>query len=117
MFLRRRPRHFQPPASKIFIAFQLINVKNCHQITNYQFNLAAICLLLVNLVGWLVEFWCTRSRDSAPLIKSRKFLQNIIGTSFLFEKSKKIKSRPPASFSEKKCLRNILLSFFGLTCC
>ena len=41
---------FNPPASKIFIAFQLINVKNRHQITNYQFNLAAICLVY----GWLV---------------------------------------------------------------
>ena len=25
---------------------------------------------LVGDVGWLVEFWCTYSRDSAPLINS-----------------------------------------------
>ena len=61
--------------------------------------------LLVSMVGWLAEFWCTSSRDSAPLIKSR----NIVGTSFYSQKVKKIKikSHPPASFSEKKCLRNI----------
>ena len=65
--------------------------------------------LLVSIVGWLAEFWYTLSRDSAPLIKSREFLRNIVGTLFLFAKGKKIKikSRPPASFSEKKGLRNI----------
>ena len=69
MFLRPRLHHFQLPASKIFIAFQLINVKNRRHIVNYQFSLAAICLVY----GWLVEFWCTCSHDSAPHIKSRKF--------------------------------------------
>ena len=45
----------------------------------------------------LVEFWCTRSSDSAPLIKS----QNFYGTSsehrFYSQKVKKIKikRRPP----------------------
>ena len=34
----------------------------------YQFNLAAICLVYV-MVGWLVEFCCTHSHDLAPLIK------------------------------------------------
>ena len=42
-------------------------------------------------------------KNSAPLIKCQKFSQNIIRTSFLFPKGKKIKtkSRPPTSFSEK----------------
>ena len=53
--------------------------------------------LLVSMVGWLVEFWCTCSRDSAPLIKSWKFLQNIIGTSFLFENGKKNKNKKSPS--------------------
>ena len=58
--------------------------KNRRHIVNYQFNLAAIHgLFMLFMVGWLVELWCTRSRDSAPLIKSRNFLRNIIGTSFL----------------------------------
>ena len=46
--------------------------------------------LLVNMVGWLVEFWCTRARDSA-------FLRNIVGTSFLFEKGKKNKNKKSPS--------------------
>ena len=73
------------PASKIFIAFQLIEVKNCQNIAIYQFNLAAL-LLVRMVVGW-VEFWCTRCRYSAPLIKSLKFLRKIV----LFAKGKKSK--------------------------
>ena len=46
---------FNPP-SKIFIAFPVINVKNRPLITYYQFNLAAIFLVYVWLVAWLVEF-------------------------------------------------------------
>ena len=45
------PRHFQPLQIKNFIAFQLINVKNRRHIANYNFNLAAICLVYVWLVG------------------------------------------------------------------
>ena len=45
MFLRHHASHFQPPASKSFIAFQVINVKNCRHIVNYQFNLAAVCVV------------------------------------------------------------------------
>ena len=33
---------------------------------------------LVSMVGRLVEFWCTRSHESAPLIKCRKFSPNIV---------------------------------------
>ena len=93
------PASLSPPASKIFIAFQLINMKNRRHIVNYQFNLAAICLFMV---GWL--------NSGAPALAIRhhllksEFLWNIVRTSFLFTKGKikiKIKSRPPASFSEK----------------
>ena len=100
MFLTHRPRHFQPPASKFFIAFQLINVKNHQHIMNYQFNLAAI--YLVWLVGWL--------NSGAPALVIRHHLLkvgNFYGTSlehrFYSQKVKKIKikSRPPPSFSEK----------------
>ena len=38
------------PLHQKFFAFQLINVKNRRHIVNYQFNLAAICLVF----GWLV---------------------------------------------------------------
>ena len=88
-----RPQHFQPPASKIFITFQLINVKNRRHIVNYQFNLAAIWLVY----GWLVEFWCTRSRDSAPLIKSRNFYGTSSEHSFYSQKVKKNKYKKSPS--------------------
>ena len=41
---------------------------------------------------WLVEFWCTRSRDSAPLIKSWNFTEHS-RTSFSFAKGKKNKNK------------------------
>ena len=34
MFLRHRPRHLQPPASKIFIAFSVFTLKNTSQIVS-----------------------------------------------------------------------------------
>ena len=53
--------------------------------------------LLMGLVGWLVEFWCTRSRNSAPLIIFKEHGRHID-----FIRNKNNKSRPPpASFSEK----------------
>ena len=57
---------------------------------------------VVSMVGWLAEFWCTHSRNSTPLIKSQKFLRNMVRTLFLFAKGKKIKikSHTPPSFSE-----------------
>ena len=97
MFLRHRPRHFQPPASKIFIAFQLVNVKNRrHSELSVQSGRHLPCLL-VSMVGWLAEFWCTRYRNSAPLIKSRKFLRNIVATSVFFAKGKKNKNKKSPS--------------------
>ena len=108
MFLRHRLRHFQPPTSKFFIAFQQTNVKNRRHIVNFQFNLPSFALF-TSMYGWLI------SGAPAPailyhLLKVRKFH----GTSFLVTKGKKIKIKryPPASFSEKNCLRNILLIFF-----
>ena len=43
MLLRHRPRHLQPPASKIFIAFQVFTLKNRLYIANCQFRSAVIC--------------------------------------------------------------------------
>ena len=108
MFFRHRPPYFQAPASNIFIAFQLIN--KCeksltHSELSVQSGRHLPCLWLV---GWL--------NSGAPTLAIRHhllkvgILRNIVGTSFLFAKGKKkikIKSHPPASFSEKKCLRNI----------
>ena len=83
MFLRHHPRHFQPAAS-IFIAFQLINVKNHLHITNYQLNLATSCLPVVRMVGWL------NSGEPSLLIWHHllnwKFSRNCVRTSCLFEK-------------------------------
>ena len=43
MFLRHPPRHLQPPASKIVIAFPVFTLKNRLYITNCQFKSAVIC--------------------------------------------------------------------------
>ena len=43
MFLRHRPRHLQPPASKIFISFPVFTLKNCLYIANCQSRSAVIC--------------------------------------------------------------------------
>ena len=50
-----------------------------HRELSVQSGRHLLCLL-VRMVGWLVELWCTRSLDSAPLIKSQKFSRNIVGT-------------------------------------
>ena len=94
---------FNPPASKIFIAFSVFTLKNRLYIGNCQFRSAVICR---HFVCWL----------AGAHTKSRKFSGNYSDTSFfsISLKKIKIKSRPPASFSKKKCLRNILLIFFGL---
>ena len=90
MFLRHRPRHFQPPRIKNFYC---IPTNKCEKLsTHHELSVQSgrhFPCLLVSMVGWLVEFWCTCSRDSAVLIKSQKFLRNIVGTSFLFDKGKK----------------------------
>ena len=99
---------FNPPASKIFIAFQLSKCEksSTHRELSVQSGRHLPCLL-VSMVGWLSEFWCTCSRDSAPLIKSRKFFY---GTSFLLAKGKKIKikRRPPAFFLKKVPEKHII---------
>ena len=98
MFLRHRPHHFQPPRIKNFYC---IPTNKCEKLSsNHELSVQSgrhLPCLLVNMVGWLVELWCTHSRDSAPLIKSRKFLRNIVGTSFLFEKGKKNKNKKSPS--------------------
>ena len=38
---------YHPPASKIFIAFPRIDVKNTTHIANFQLNLAAICFFML----------------------------------------------------------------------
>ena len=104
MFLRHRPRHFHPPASKIFIAFQLINVENRRHIMNYQFNLAAICLVY----GWL-NSGALALAIRHHLLKVGIFMEH----RFYSQKVKKIKikSRPPASFSKKKVPEKHIIKF------
>ena len=54
MSLRHHPLlGFQPPPSKIFIAFPVSNVKNFSHIANYRFNVVAIFLVYAWLVGLL----------------------------------------------------------------
>ena len=70
------PMSLSTPASKLFIAFPLINVKNHQHIVNYQFNLIAICLV------WLVD-WLNSGAPPLmighPLFKVEKFhRQNIV---------------------------------------
>ena len=72
MFLRHRPRHFQPPRIKNFYC---IPTDKCEKsTTRSELTVQSGCYLPCL---WLVKFWCTRPRDSAPLIKS----QNFYGTS------------------------------------
>ena len=98
MFLRHCPRNFQPPRIKNFYC---IPTSKCEKSsTHRELSVQSgrhLPSLLVSMVGWLAEFWCTRSCDSAPLIKSRKFLQNIVRTWFLFAKGKKNKNKKPPS--------------------
>ena len=114
MFLRHRPRHFQPPRIKNFYG---IPTNKCEKSSsNHELSVqSGRHLPCLWLVGWL--------NSGAPALAIRHHLLkvgNFYGTSsehrFYLKKVKKIKikSRPPASFSEKRCLRNILLSFFGL---
>ena len=112
MCLGHRPRHFQPPASKFFYCFlsNKFEKSSTHREILVQSCRNMPCLL-VRMVNWLVEFWCTRCRDSAPPIKSPKFSRNIV---FIHKRQKKIKSRPSTSFSEKKCQRNRLLFFWSM---
>ena len=89
MFLRHRPRHFQPPASKIFIAFQLINVKKSSAHSELS-------------VGWL-NFGAPAIVIRHHLLKIRIFMEHRQNIVFIHKKKikVKIKSHPPASFSEK----------------
>ena len=62
--------------------------------------------LLVRMVNWLVEFWCTRSRDSAPPIKSPKFSRNIV---FIHKRQKKLKVALPHLFLKKVSEKQIII--------
>ena len=105
MFLRHRPRQFQPQ----FFCIPTDKCENHRHIMNYQFNLTTICLVYyVWLVAWL------NSGASALAIRHHLLIiGKFHGTSsehrFYLQKVKKIKikSHCPASFSEKKYLRNI----------
>ena len=79
MFLRYRPHHLQPLASKIFIAFQVFTLKNRLYIVNCQFRSAVILF-----VGWLLR-----------ILKVENFSGNYWDTSFfsISFKKNKIKSR------------------------
>ena len=100
MFLRHRPRHFQPPASNIFcIPTNKCEKSSAHSELSVQSGRHLPCFWLV---GWLIS--------GAPaiairhhLLKARIFTEHRRNI-FFFTKSKKIKikSRPPASFSEKR---------------
>ena len=106
MFLRHRPRHLQPPPHKNFHCISSIHTEkssiHCELSVLIRPSFAAILF-----VDWLV---C--------ILKVEIFSRNYTDTSFysISFRKQKIKSRPPASFSKKKCLRNILLTFCGLRC-
>ena len=53
MFLRHRPRHLQPPASEIFIAFPVFTLKNCLYIANVSLGRPSFAAIL--FVDWLVR--------------------------------------------------------------
>ena len=74
---------FNPHASK---HFYFIPTNKCEKLsTHRELSVHSGRHLLVHMVGWLVELWCTRSRDLAQLIKSQKFSCNIV----FIRKSKK----------------------------
>ena len=84
---------FNPPIKNFYsIPTNKCEKSSTHRELSVQSGRHLPCLL-VTMVGWLVEFWCTRSRDLAPFIKSRKFY----GTSFLFEQGKKNKNKKSPS--------------------
>ena len=69
-----------------------------------QLYLGRPSLAAILFVDWLVG-----------IVKVENFVGNDSDTLFYSISFKKYKKgRPPASFSKKKCLRNILLIFFGL---
>ena len=79
-----------PPCIKYFIAFLVFTLKNRLYIANFQFNLAVIATIL--FVDWL--------RRLVKVEYFRKLLGYMIFLAFCL-KNQKIKSRSPASFSEK----------------
>ena len=68
MFLRHRDASLSTPRIKKFyyIPTNKCEKSSTHSELSVQSGRHLPCL-------WLVEFWCTRSRDSAPLIKSLNF--------------------------------------------
>ena len=106
MCLTHRPRHLQPPASKFFYCFlsNKFEKSSTHREILVQSCRNMPCLL-VRMVNWLVEFWCTRSRDSAPPIKSPKFSRNIV---FIHKRQKKLKVALPHLFLKKVSEKQII---------
>ena len=88
MFLRHRPHHLQPPASKIFIAFPVFTLKNHLYIANCQLGRPSFAAIL--FADWLVR-----------ILKVENFSGNYSDTSICSISFKKIKNCWPASFSEK----------------
>ena len=86
MFFRHRPRHLQPPASKMFIAFPVFTLKNHLYIVNCHFRSAVIFCHFV----WLVR-----------ILKVKIFSGIYSDTSFYSISFNKIKNCPPASISKK----------------
>ena len=73
---------FNPPASKIFIAFPVFILKNRLYIANCQFRSAVICAIL--FVDWLVR-----------ILKVENFSGNYSDTSFYSISFNKIKNKKP----------------------
>ena len=86
MFLRNRPHHFQPPASKIFycIPTNKCEKSSTHSELSVQSGRHLPCSWLV---GWLNSG--APARDSAPLIKSRNFYGTSSEHHFYSQKVKK----------------------------
>ena len=82
MFLRHRPRHFQPPASKIFIACSVFTLKIVY--TSRIVSLGRPSFAAILFVDWLVR-----------ILKVKNFSGNYSDTSFFSISFKKNKNKKP----------------------
>ena len=98
MFLRHRPCHFQPPASKILLHFQYSHFKIVY--TSRIVSLGRPSFATILFVDWLVR-----------ILEVENFSGNYSFFSILFQKNKN-KKLPPASFSKKSARETLI--FFGL---
>ena len=82
MSLRHRPRHLQPPASKIFLHFQFLHWKIVY--TSRIVSLGHLSFAVILFVDWLVR-----------ILKVENFSGNYSDTSFYGISFKKMKNKKP----------------------